>query len=247
MFDINNRVELEEVTVKELISVLQSLPEEATVCFEGSCIGYLHMTTSKNLVSFDSSALEEEYFENEVMSDNFPIDIDQFYADMKQQFKDKVYFQQHAIKYFNEEFKYLWMQAIKDFIKHKGARKYKYFKVLFRCGASDTDMIGSLTRKQVVNSTFYEQLAEYTVNYFVYTAYKTNVIEVNDTSPWWYIVDSNTLSTSTINQMYLKGIGIVRNLLNRYESKSLDLFNKREEELIYNACEEYKQSRHEVT
>lgn len=63
-FDINKRKELGFVDVGELIEILNKLPRDSKVLFNGSLYGYIHMWSDESTISFDSEDLDEDYEEN---------------------------------------------------------------------------------------------------------------------------------------------------------------------------------------
>lgn len=61
MYDINKRQEMRNVEVWELIELLQELPKNARVLFEGNCYGYIHIKHDESAISFDNSSLDAGY------------------------------------------------------------------------------------------------------------------------------------------------------------------------------------------
>ena len=62
MYDINKRKELHNATVKDVMEILEELPEDAQVVFDGDEYGYIHVEKDLSVVSFDSSSLDDDYY-----------------------------------------------------------------------------------------------------------------------------------------------------------------------------------------
>lgn len=62
MYDINKRKELKNATVGDILKILQELPEDAMVYFNGDEYGYIHIEKDLSIVSFDDSSLEDDYY-----------------------------------------------------------------------------------------------------------------------------------------------------------------------------------------
>lgn len=61
-FDINKRRELSDITVKELISELPKMPQDAKVTCCGDTSIYLHVTEDANGVCIDYDDLRESSY-----------------------------------------------------------------------------------------------------------------------------------------------------------------------------------------
>ena len=62
MYDLNKRKEMRNVEVKEVIELLQKLPENAKVFFNGDNYGYVHIEKDNSAISFDDSSLDDDYY-----------------------------------------------------------------------------------------------------------------------------------------------------------------------------------------
>ena len=62
MYDLNKRQEMRNVEVKEVIELLQKLPEDAKVFFNGDNYGYIHIEKDDSIISFDNSPLDDDYY-----------------------------------------------------------------------------------------------------------------------------------------------------------------------------------------
>ena len=62
MYDLNKRKEMRNVEVKEVIELLQKLPENAKVFFNGNNYGYVHIEKDNSAISFDDSSLDDDYY-----------------------------------------------------------------------------------------------------------------------------------------------------------------------------------------
>ena len=62
MYDLNKRQEMRNVEVKEVIELLQKLPENAKVFFNGNNYGYAHIEKDNSAISFDDSSLDDDYY-----------------------------------------------------------------------------------------------------------------------------------------------------------------------------------------
>lgn len=63
MLDKEARVQLSNITVKELKEELDNYDEDATVFIEGSDIFYIHKSIDDDYICIDESDLEEDYDE----------------------------------------------------------------------------------------------------------------------------------------------------------------------------------------
>ena len=70
MYDINKRKELRNATVGDILKILQELPEDAMVYFDGYEYGYIHIEKDLSVVSFDESSLEDEYYYDNQINEN---------------------------------------------------------------------------------------------------------------------------------------------------------------------------------
>ena len=70
MYDINKRKELRNTTVGDILKILQELPEDAMVYFNGDEYGYIHIEKDLSVVSFDDSSLEDEYYYDNQIDEN---------------------------------------------------------------------------------------------------------------------------------------------------------------------------------
>ena len=62
MYDLNKRKEMRNVEVKDVIELLQKLPENAKVFFNGDNYGYVHIEKDDSIISFDDSSLDDDYY-----------------------------------------------------------------------------------------------------------------------------------------------------------------------------------------
>ena len=62
MYDLRKRQEMRNVEVKEVIELLQKLPENAKVLFNGDNYGYVHIEKDDSIISFDDSSLDDDYY-----------------------------------------------------------------------------------------------------------------------------------------------------------------------------------------
>ena len=62
MYDLRKRQEMRNVEVKEVIELLQKLPENAKVLFNGDNYGYVHIEKDDSAISFDDSSLDDDYY-----------------------------------------------------------------------------------------------------------------------------------------------------------------------------------------
>ena len=62
MWDLKKRQEMRNVKVKEVIELLQKLPENAKVFFNGDNYGYVHIEKDNSAISFDDSSLDDDYY-----------------------------------------------------------------------------------------------------------------------------------------------------------------------------------------
>ena len=62
MYDLNKRKEMRNVEVKDVIELLQKLPENAKVFFNGDNYGYVHIEKENSAISFDDSSLDDDYY-----------------------------------------------------------------------------------------------------------------------------------------------------------------------------------------
>ena len=62
MWDLKKRQEMRNVEVKEVIKLLQKLPENAKVFFNGDNYGYVHIEKDNSAISFDDSSLDDDYY-----------------------------------------------------------------------------------------------------------------------------------------------------------------------------------------
>ena len=62
MYDLNKRKEMRNVEVKDVIELLQKLPENAKVFFNGDNYGYVHIEKDNSAISFDDSSLDDDYY-----------------------------------------------------------------------------------------------------------------------------------------------------------------------------------------
>lgn len=74
MYDINKRKELKNAKVKDILEILKELPEDAEVCFNGDSYGYIHIEKDLSVVSFDDSALDDDYYYDGQMNEKYGID-----------------------------------------------------------------------------------------------------------------------------------------------------------------------------
>lgn len=68
MYDINKRREMKDATVKDVKEILEGLPDDAKVYFNGDNYGYIHIEDDNSVISFDDSSLDDMYdeFDNAV-------------------------------------------------------------------------------------------------------------------------------------------------------------------------------------
>ena len=62
MYDLRKRQEMRNVEVKEVIELLQKLPKNAKVLFNGENYGYVHIEKDDSIISFDDSPLDDDYY-----------------------------------------------------------------------------------------------------------------------------------------------------------------------------------------
>ena len=62
MYDLNKRKEIRNIEVKNVIELLQKLPENAKVFFNGDNYGYVHIEKDNSAISFDDSSLDDDYY-----------------------------------------------------------------------------------------------------------------------------------------------------------------------------------------
>lgn len=62
MYDLRKRQEMRNVEVKEMIEILQKLPKNAKVLFNGENYGYVHIEKDDSIISFDDSPLDDDYY-----------------------------------------------------------------------------------------------------------------------------------------------------------------------------------------
>ena len=62
MYDISKRKELKNATVDDILKILQELPKDSKVFFNGDEHGYIHMEKDLSVVSFDNSSLDDDYY-----------------------------------------------------------------------------------------------------------------------------------------------------------------------------------------
>lgn len=61
MYDLSKRKECKDIKVREVVEILSTLPEDASVLFNGDNYGYLHIEEDLSIISFDDASLDEEY------------------------------------------------------------------------------------------------------------------------------------------------------------------------------------------
>ena len=61
MYDINERIELRNCTVGDIIDWLQKFSRDTKVYVNGDYYGFIHVEKDKTAISFDDASLEEEY------------------------------------------------------------------------------------------------------------------------------------------------------------------------------------------
>lgn len=61
MYDLSKRQEMRNVEVWEVIELLQKLPKNSKVLFNGDNYGYVHIEADESVISFDSTSLDEDY------------------------------------------------------------------------------------------------------------------------------------------------------------------------------------------
>lgn len=61
MYDLSKRQEMRNVEVWEVIELLQKLPKNSKVLFNGDNYGYVHIEADESVISFDNSSLDEDY------------------------------------------------------------------------------------------------------------------------------------------------------------------------------------------
>lgn len=61
MYDVSKRQEMRNVEVWEVIELLQKLPKNSKVLFNGDNYGYVHIEADESVISFDNSSLDEDY------------------------------------------------------------------------------------------------------------------------------------------------------------------------------------------
>lgn len=69
MYDINKRREMKDTTVGEVLEILNELPKDAKVFFNGDNYGYIHIEEDNSVISFDDSSLDDLYDEVESSND----------------------------------------------------------------------------------------------------------------------------------------------------------------------------------
>lgn len=61
MYDLSKRQEMRNVEVWEVIELLQKLPNNSKVLFNGDNYGYIHIEADESVISFDDASLDEDY------------------------------------------------------------------------------------------------------------------------------------------------------------------------------------------
>lgn len=62
MYDLAKRRELKDAKVSDILEILQELPMDSKVYFNGDNYGYIHIEKDLSTVSFDDSDLYDEYY-----------------------------------------------------------------------------------------------------------------------------------------------------------------------------------------
>lgn len=77
MYDISKRKELKNATVDDILKILQELPKDSKVFFNGDEHGYIHMEKDLSVVSFDDCDLEDDYYYNNQI--DYDLDISELH------------------------------------------------------------------------------------------------------------------------------------------------------------------------
>lgn len=69
MYDLSKRKEMQNVKVKDIIELLNTLPEDAVVLFNGDEYGFIHIEKDNSAISFDYSSLDDDYYYDDQLED----------------------------------------------------------------------------------------------------------------------------------------------------------------------------------